>query len=336
MKIGIKAIEYYLPEDILTNDELAAIYDDWTAEKILNKTGIEHRHISKSNETAADLAFYAAEKLFHEQNIDRQDIDFVILLTQSPDYHLPTSACILQHRLGLSQKSGAFDINLGCSAYIYGLAVAKGLINSGIAKNVLLLTAETYSKYIHPMDKSNRTIFGDGAAATLISTGDDVAEIGAFDLGTDGSGAEYLMVPAGAARIPKSVETGVAKSDENGSVRSEENIYMSGADVFNFTIEVVPQTIKEILIKENLQQEDIDLFIFHQANKFMLDYLRKKIKIDKEKFYMNFADIGNTVSATIPIALKRAQEDGKLKSGDKVMLVGFGVGLSWGSTILNW
>ena len=336
MKIGIKAIEYYLPDAVITNDDLASIYEEWTPEKILEKTGIQQRHISGANETAADMACFAAEKLFQEHNIDRTDIDFVILATQSPDYYLPTSACLLQHRLGLSQKVGAIDFNLGCSAYIYGLAMAKSLIFSGVARNVLLLMAETYTKYIHPMDKTNRTIFGDGAAATLICAGEDVAEIGMFDLGTNGNGAEHLIVPAGGARTPRNQASGAAEVDDTGSVRSKDNLFMSGADVFNFTIEVVPKTVNEILQKEKLKQEDINLFVFHQANKFMLDYLRKKIKIEKEKFYINLTDTGNTVSATIPIALKRAQEDGRLNKGDKVMLVGFGVGLSWGSTILTW
>jgi 3-oxoacyl-[acyl-carrier-protein] synthase III len=336
MKIGIKAIAYHLPEDVLTNDDLAKVYKDWTPEKILGKTGIEQRHISKNTETAVDLAYYAAEKLFTEEGVDRKVVDFVILATQSPEYFLPTSACVLQNRLGLSKKVGALDFNLGCSAYIYGLALAKSLVLSGVASNVLLLMAETYSKYIHPMDKSNRTIFGDGAAATLISTGEEVAEIGGFDFGTDGSGAECLIVPAGGARKPWSSETAIEVLDENGSIRTENNLYMAGADVFNFTIDVVPNTVNEILQKENIQKEQIDLFIFHQANKFMLDYLRKKIKIDKDKFYMNFSDIGNTVSATVPIAIKRAQQEGRLKKGDKVLLAGFGVGLSWGSTVLTW
>ena len=336
MKIGIKAIEYYLPDAVITNDDLASIYEEWTPEKILEKTGIQQRHISGANETAADMACFAAEKLFQEHNIDRTDIDFVILATQSPDYYLPTSACLLQHRLGLSQKVGAIDFNLGCSAYIYGLAMAKSLIFSGVARNVLLLMAETYTKYIHPLDNTNRTIFGDGAAATLICAGEDVAEIGMFDLGTNGNGAEHLIVPAGGARTPRNQASGAAEVDDTGSVRSKDNLFMSGADVFNFTIEVVPKTVNEILQKEKLKQEDINLFVFHQANKFMLDYLRKKIKIEKEKFYINLTDTGNTVSATIPIALKRAQEDGRLNKGDKVMLVGFGVGLSWGSTILTW
>lgn len=336
MKIGIKAIAYHLPEQILTNADLATLYKDWTPEKILEKTGIQQRHISKNNETATDLAYYAAEKLFVDESINREEVDFIILATQSPDHYLPTSACLLQNRLGLSKKVGALDFNLGCSAYIYGLALAKSLVASGVASNVLLLMAETYSKYIHPMDKSIRTIFGDGAAATLISTGDDVAEIGKFDFGTDGSGAEYLIVPAGGARIPRSQETELEIADDTGSVRSSNNIYMAGADVFNFTIEVVPDTIEKILQKENLLKDQIDLFIFHQANKFMLDYLRKKIKIDKDKFYMNFSDIGNTVSASIPIALKRAEMEGKIKKGVKVLLAGFGVGLSWGSTILSW
>lgn len=333
MNIGIQAIEYALPEKVLTNEELAKIYPDWTADKILLKTGISSRHVVSGNECASDLAEQAARKLFSSGIISPEKIDFILLATQSPDYFLPTTACILQDKLGIPQKAGALDFNLGCSAFIYGLAMAKSLINTGIAKNVLLLTAETYTKYIHPMDKSNRTIFGDGAAATVISEGGHT--IGQFDLGTDGSGKEYLIVPAGASRLAYSEET-AREIDDNGSVRTQNNLYMNGPEVFNFTIRVVPQSINNILEKHNLDLSDIDLFIFHQANKFMLDYLRKKMKITEDKFYVDMEDIGNTVSATIPIALKRAEGKGRLKKGDRVLIIGFGVGLSWGSTILTW
>jgi len=331
--IGIKAIEYFFPTKMLTNEELAKIYPDWTADKILLKTGIARRHIVSENECASDLAEKAARKLFSSGIISPDEIDFILLATQSPDYFLPTTACILQDKLGIPQSSGALDFNLGCSAYIYGLAMAKSLVKTGIAKKILLLTAETYSKYIHPMDKSNRTIFGDAASATLICEGGH--EIGEFDLGTDGSGKDYLIVPAGASRLAVSEETS-KEIEDNGSVRTQNNLYMNGPEVFNFTIRVVPQSIKNILNKHNLDLADIDLFVFHQANKFMLDYLRKKMKISEDKFYMDIEDIGNTVSATIPIALKRAEEKGRLKKGDKVLIIGFGVGLSWGSTILTW
>lgn len=333
MNIGINAIEYSLPERVLTNDDLSKTYVDWSAEKILKKTGIESRHIVCENECASDLAKQASEKLFESGIVSPEKIDFVLMATQSPDYKLPTTACLMQNRLGIPQSTGALDFNLGCSAFIYGLALSKSLIYTGIAKKVLLLMAETYSKFINPFDKSTRTIFGDGAAAALIS--DSGHAIGDFDLGTDGGGKDFLIIPAGGARLPHSDATGI--EDENdGYTRSEENLFMDGAEIFNFTIRVVPQSIQKILAKHNLRFDDIDLFIFHQANQFMLEFLRKKMNIPEQKFYVNMKDTGNTVSASIPIALKRADEEGRLKKGDKVLLTGFGVGLSWGSTVITW
>ena len=334
MSIGIRAIEYVLPQKILTNEELAQLYEDWTSEKILAKTGIASRHVVSENECASDLAERAAQKLFDSKVILPKDIDFILLATQSPDYLLPTTSCILQDKLGIPQTAGALDFNLGCSAYIYGLAMAKSLINTGIAKNVLFITSETYTKHIHPQDKSTRTIFGDAAAATLVSVGGH--EIGNFDLGTDGSGKNALIIPAGGAKLARSNITAETEEDVDGVIRSQDNLFMDGAEVFNFTLRVVPESVKTILKKHNLVIDDIDLFVFHQANKFMLNFLRQKMKIPQERFYINIQDIGNTVSATIPIALKRAEEEGRLHKGDKVLLVGFGVGLSWGSTLITY
>jgi len=331
----ISKTAYYLPEQVLTNEALAELYPGWTAEKILEKTGISARHISGPGETAGDLGEKAAHKLFAEHAVDPATIDFVLLATQSPDYFLPTTACLLQHRLGLPRTVGALDFNLGCSAFIYGLSLAKGLIASETAKNVLLITAETYTKHIHPMDKSVRTIFGDGAAATLISAS-DTEGIGGFVLGTDGSGHDKLIVPSGGMRLKPSDETAVERTDESENIRSQDHLFMDGTEIFSFTIATVPRTVKETLEKNHLAMEEIDLFVFHQANKYMLDFLRKKCKIPSEKFYMNFEDCGNTVSASIPIALARAEQDGTLKRGTKVMLVGFGVGLSWGAVVVNW
>lgn len=329
---GILGIEYALPEKVITNEELAKLFANWSAEKIYNKTGIRSRHVTTENETAADLAVVAAQKLIEKNIVPKDDIDFILCVTQSPDYKLPTTACIIQDRLGLPKKTGAFDINLGCSGYIYGLAVAKSLVETGIANNVLLITAETYSKHINPLDKSTRTIFGDGAAATLIGHGG--MEIGSFDLGTDGSGKDFLIIPTGGARRACTPETAVEKEAE-GNVRSEDNLFMSGADIFEFTIREVPASVKRILKKENLKKDSVDLFVFHQANQFMLDFLVKLIKLDKQKFYMNFADTGNTVSASIPIALKRAMDEGVVKPNQTIVLCGFGVGLSWGSTVIR-
>ena len=330
MKAYIKAIEYYLPEKVLSNDEIAKKFPEWTAEKVASKVGITERHISGDDETAADMAYQAAEKLFAANEDLREQVDFLLLCSQSVDYKLPSSSCILQHRLGLKTSCGAFDFNLGCSGYEYGLAVAKGLIGTGIAKNVLLLTAETYSKYIHPEDKGNMTIFGDAATATLIST-EGFAEIGDFVLGTDGSGAENLIVKTQGARIPNI--TGGVSEDANGAPHWDDNLYMNGGAIFDFTADAVPVMVEELLKKENLAQDNIDLWVFHQANKYMINYLRKLMCIDKDRFYVYMDKVGNTVSSTIPIALVEAQKEGRLLGN--VLLAGFGVGLSWGATILR-
>lgn len=334
-KSRIAKVATYLPENRLTNSALAEIYPGWTAEKIFEKTGIRERRVCADNETSGDLAEQAAKRLFAELGVDRAAVNFVILVTQSPDYYLPTTACMLQHRLGIPTHAGALDVNLGCSGFVYGLSLAKGLITSEIAQNVLLLTAETYTKHIHPMDKSVRTIFGDGAAATLVSAA-ETEGIGSFVLGTDGSGYDKLIVPAGGMRLKPSEVTALEHTDESGNTRSQDNVFMDGTEIFSFTIATVPRTVKETLEKNGLAMEEVDLFVFHQANKYMLDFLRKKCKIPEDKFYMNFEDCGNTVCASIPIALARAEAGGTLRPGMKVMLVGFGVGLSWGATIITW
>ncbi len=330
MKAYIKAISYYLPDLVVTNEDLVKEFPEWTVEKVAGKVGVTERHIAAENQTATDLAVSAAEKLLVEHQIDKQTIDFVLLCTQSPDYYLPTSACLIQNRLGLSTNAGALDFNLGCSGFVYGLSLAKGLIAGGIAQNILLITSETYSKHIHPRDKGNRTIFGDAAAATLISV-DGFAEIGDFSLGTDGRGAENLIVKKGGLRQPAQVDD--LTFDENGNPTSSDHLYMNGGEIFNFTSEAVPVLVGQVLEKNKLQQDDISLFVFHQANKYMMNYLRKLIDIEQDKFYYCIEKVGNTVSSTIPIALYEASKEGKL-SGN-VLLAGFGVGYSWGATILK-
>lgn len=329
MKAFIKDIAYYLPKSVLTNEQIAAEFPEWSAEKVANKVGITERHISAPDETATDMAHQAAERLF-AQGVDRSCIDFVLLCTQSGDYFLPSSACLLQDRLRLPKNCGALDFNLGCSGYEYGLAIAKGLIVAGIAKNILLLTAETYTKYIHPLDKGNRTIFGDGASASLIST-EGFAEIGEVVLGTDGSGAENLIVRSLGARH-KGLFNNLRISEEEGLV-SGDHLYMHGANVFDFTADVVPPMVEELLSKSGLKQDEVDLWIFHQANKYMINYLRKLLDIDKDKFYLFMEHVGNTVSSTIPIAMVEARREGRLYGN--VLLAGFGVGLSWGGVMLK-
>lgn len=328
----IKGISYYLPEKVVSNEELLKEFPEWSVDKVAAKVGVNSRHLAAADETAGDLAEKAARKLFEEYNVDPKSIDFVMLCTQSSDYMLPSTACILQNRLGIPTSAGAFDYNLGCSGCVYGLAIAKGLISAGIAKNVLLLTAETYQKYLHPLDKSNRSIFGDGAAACLIST-EGFAEIGEFSLGTDGSGAENLILKSGAARQPQ--KTGVETTDDDGHIRRDDYLYMDGSSIFNFTLEAVPAMMKQILEKNKLEKDEIDYYVFHQANKFMLNTIRKVCTLPKDKFYINLEETGNTVSSTVMIALKDNINNGSIHSGMSVMISGFGVGLSWGGTILK-
>lgn len=328
----IKAISYYLPERLVTNEELVKEFPEWSVDKVAQKVGVDARHLAAPSETAGDMAEKAARKLFEEYSIDPKEIDFLMLCTQSPDYFLPSTACVLQHRLGIPTSSGAFDYNLGCSGCIYGMAMAKGLIAAGIAKNVLVLTAETYNKYLHPSDKSNRSIFGDGAAACLVST-EGFAEIGEFSLGTDGSGANNLIVKTGAARQKEA--TGQFVEDEEGHVWYDDYLYMNGGAIFNFTLDAVPAMMKDILEKNYMEKDDVDYYVFHQANKFMLSTIRKVCVLPKDKFYINLAETGNTVSSTVLIGLKDCMEKGIIKSGDKVMCTGFGVGLSWGGTIIK-
>ncbi|MBP9984163.1 MAG: ketoacyl-ACP synthase III [Prevotella sp.] len=330
--VYIKGISYYLPERVVTNEELLQEFPEWNVDKVAAKVGVNLRHLAAADETAGDMAEKAARRLFEEYNINPQTIDFVMLCTQSPDHFLPSTACILQHRLGILTSAGAFDYNLGCSGCIYGMVMAKGLIDSGIAKNVLVLTAETYQKYLHPSDKSNRSIFGDGAAACLIST-EGIAEIGQFSLGTDGRGAESLIVKSGAARQKQ--PTGNVVEDEDGHQRFDDYLYMNGSAIFNFTLEAVPVMMKEILEKNQIERDGVDYFVFHQANKFMLNTIRKVCVLPKDKFYVNLEETGNTVSSTVLIALKDCLDKGTIQPGMKVMITGFGVGLSWGGTILS-
>ena len=333
----LRSIQYHLPEQVLSTGDLAKEFPEWPVEKIEAKTGIKCRHIAGPEECSSDLAVRAAQKLFDSGVCKPEDIDFVLLCTQSPDYFLPTTACLVQDRLGIPRSAGALDYNLGCSGYIYGLGLAEGLIASGQAASVLLLTAETYSKFLHPEDRSVRTIFGDAAAATWLTAAESATPfLGPFVYGTDGSGGPNLMVPVGGARRAPSEETAIAVEDDQGNVRAPENLFMDGPEIFSFTLSAVPECVKALLERSAVTLDDIDLFVFHQANRYMLNHLRKRLRIPEEKFCLAFENCGNTVSSTIPIALHEAEKTGQLKPGARVMLVGFGVGYSWGGTLLRW
>jgi len=332
---SILGIAYHLPARVETNDDLQRANPDWDVPRIAEKSGIRERHLAAPDETAGDLGFLAAEKLLSRNLVATQEIDAILLCTQSPDHFLPTTACSLQHRLKLGKHVAALDFNLGCSGFVYGLYMARCFIESGGARNVLLITAETYSKFLHPHDRTVRTLFGDGAAATLIGSTAE-AGIGEFVLGTDGAGAGSLIVPAGGMRLPRSAATAAETTDDAGCVRSADNLFMDGPAIFTFAITVVPRTVKALLEKSGLAPESIDWYAYHQANKYMLDSLAQRSKVPPEKMMLAYEDIGNTVSSSIPIAIQRYVEAGRVRPGQRIMMIGFGVGYSWGACVVTW
>jgi len=334
IKATVTAIASYLPAGRLSNAQLADELGDWSAERILEKTGIATRAIAGADECASDLAVAAAQRLFAGGHCAPEDIDFLLFCTQSPDYFLPATACLLQARLGLRTDCGAIDFNQGCSGFVYGLALAKSLVESGTAARVLLITADTYSKFINPRDRSTRTIFGDGAAATLVVGVEAESDrLGPFVFGTDGSGAPNLIVPAGGLRRPHA--EGGETPDDAGNWRSPANLYMNGPEIFSFSLKAVPLAVNSLLRRWNRPLEAVDFFIFHQANRFMLERLRNKLKIPEERFWIGMEHCGNTVSSTIPIALQDAVGQGRVQPGTSVMVVGFGVGYSWAAAMVQ-
>jgi len=330
MGCRIGPIETYLPEGVLTNEDLVSQLPGWEADDIYAKIGIRQRHVTAEDEMALDLAEKACLRLL--EHVDRDSIDFLLLCTQSPDHFMPTSACLLQKRLGLRNETGALDFALGCSGFVYGLATAKGLIEGGLAENVLLVTAETMTKHIHPKDRANRSLAGDAATAVIITRSDDEAVL-EFVLGTDGNESD-MIVPNGASRNPWQ-ENPEEITDSNGNVRTSNHYYMNGHEVFNFTMKKVPALVKEVLHRNGVALDEVDYFIFHQANKFIIEHLRKMSGIPAEKFYINMENTGNTSSNTIPIALKDALERELVKPGDRILLAGFGIGYSWAGTIIQ-
>jgi len=336
MESYISNLSYHLPEKVLTNEELKKTFPSWNVDELYQSTGVHSRHIADIGETSSDLAFKAAEKLFSDNNIDRNNIDFILFCTQCNDYVAPSTACVLQSRLNLPITAGAIDIIQGCSGFLYSLSVADGLIKAGTARNILLLTAEAISKYINKKDKSSRFLFGDGASATLISDspGKLSLSIRKFVLGTDGKGYQNIMIKHGKARHPLSEASPEEIKDEYGNIRTALNFYMNGNAVFLFSINVVPKLIAQMLEKSGYKKDEIDFFVLHQANKIILETVRKKLDIPEKKLIIDLENTGNTVSSTVPIVLANIIEKGLVKKGDKVLLAAFGVGYSWGATVL--
>ncbi|QDU75029.1 3-oxoacyl-[acyl-carrier-protein] synthase 3 [Bremerella volcania] len=322
----IGPISTYLPQRIETNQQLQDEFPGWDMDLIYTKTGIASRHIAAPGECASDLGVKAAQRLFEEHQIDPQSIDFLLFCTQTPDYPLPTTACLMQQRLGLRISCGALDFNLGCSGFIYGLSLAEGLIRAGIARRVLFITAETYSKYIDPDDRSLRTIFGDGAAATLIEACPEPTLDG-FQFGTDGSGADTLMVTDGGARLAEDAHTPRHRKRWNS------RLYMDGPALISFTVGAIPQLVQNIFSAAGIPKSDVELYLFHQATRKMLEQLQEALEIERDRMPIALETVGNTVSATIPLLIHDLRQQNRLTQGAKHLLVGFGVGWSWGGCI---
>ena len=319
---SVGPIAIHLPETVEDNASLAAEFPDWDMDQIYAKTGIRARRIAAPGECASDLGVAAAEKLFRDHNISPSTIDFLLFCTQTPDYPLPTTACLMQDRLGLPTSVGALDINLGCSGFVYGLSLADGLIRSGTAGRVLLITAETYSKYIDPTDRSLRTIFGDGAAATLVEASDEPS-LGSFVFGTDGRGGNILMVTEGGAR-PESLALKPRKRK-----RWPSSLYMDGPELVKFTLDIVPPLIDQILDHAGWTSDQVDMYLMHQATLFMLEHLRTRLDLDRDHVPTALEYCGNTVSSTIPLLMHDLRACGRLQPGKQTLMIGFGVGLSW-------
>ena len=318
--IKISAIEYCLGEKKESGFDLQKDNPDWRIEDIEEKTGIKTRWIALKGTTAVDLACNACDKIF--KKVDRNKVDTLLFVTQSPDYFLPSSSCIIQNRVSLKTTTKCFDINLGCSGFIYALSMAAAYIKSGFSDNVLIVCADTYSRYIDKNDRTNRPIFSDAGSATLL-TKSDSKRVGPFEFGTDGSNYDKLIVKEGAAK------SGFIKNNNP-------TLHMDGAAVFMFTMSIVAKSINAFLNKEGVIKEKIDMYIFHQASKVVLDNLQRILEIPDDSMYKDVRDLGNTVSSSIPIALKDADMNSMISHEELVLISGFGVGLSWGTCLLTW
>ncbi|MCP4910181.1 MAG: ketoacyl-ACP synthase III [Bacteroidetes bacterium] len=330
----IKYINCYYPNNILTNEDIANQFPDLKIKELTRLTGVHKRYISGKGETSVDMGVSAAEILLTKNSIDRNSIDFIIFCSAGGDFITPASACIIQNRLGLPSNCGAFDFNQGCTGYIYGLSIADGLIQSNNAKNVLLITSEAITKTIHPDDSSNRAIFGDAATATLVSKNNNGSD-NKFIFGTDGSKFDKIIIKHGRERYPLPEYAEQDSLDNYGNAQNDSKFYMDGAEVFNFSVNKAPELVNSLLVQNNITIDDINYFIFHQANQIILETLGKKLKIPKDKLIIDISETGNTVSSTIPIALSNAIRSDKIKRGNRIILAGFGVGFSWGGTILD-
>jgi 3-oxoacyl-[acyl-carrier-protein] synthase III len=335
MQNEIKYISCYFPENVQTNQTLLNEFPTLKIKELTRLTGVHQRHICRYDETSVDMAVGAAELLFENNDINKGDINYIIFCSAGGDYITPASACVIHDKLKLPANCGAFDFNQGCTGYIYGLSLADSLISSGNANCILLLTSEAISKTIHPKDRSNRAIFGDAATASIISKRSTDFISGGFVFGTMGNKYDKIIIKHGRERYPLPAYAEADGVDKYGNVNNDANFYMDGSEVFNFSITKAPELVNSLLNRNNLSIDDIDYFVFHQANQIILETLGKKLKIPDDKLIIEIKNTGNTVSSTIPIALYNSIKEQKIVRGSTILLAGFGVGFSWGGTIIQ-
>lgn len=332
--VGIRGLAGCVPSNTIDNLNYTDVFTEQEAKEVTLKTGIYQRRFAPIGMTASDLCFHAAEKLLNDLNIDRSEIELLIFISQTPDYRMPATSVILQNRLGLSMQTMAFDISLGCSAFVYGLSVVYALMERSGFKKALLLDGETRSRVYSSKDRTTAFLFGDAGVAALIERDSKYGK-SYFSLNADGSREDLIKVKAGGYRYPSSLDTLREKViDEHGNIRSDEQGYMNGPDVFNFAIREVPADIARLSVFSGINLNQLDYYVFHQANAYMNGYLQKKLKLPIEKIPSSIEKFGNTSSVSIPITIVSELKE-KLAGKKRMMLCGFGVGMSWATSFLD-
>lgn len=331
--LGLTAV---LPESVLNNEEIGRIFGERETASAVKMSGILERRITQSNQFASDLALTAAERLLASMAFDRSLIDLLIFVSQTPDYRIPTTASVLHGKLGLSQSCATFDVNQACSAYPYALSITHSMISSGVSRFALILNADTLTKLIHPEDRSLVVLHGDGAAATLMGACGEGVGLEAFVLGTDGSGAKHLLVPAGGFRFANGPESRVTRKDASGCVRTDENLVMDGPAVFHFSVYKVPEVIEGAMKEMGLTMDDIDLVILHQANKTMMEMIYKRLRVPPDKQFFCIERMGNSSGPSTPMAMAEAWRLKRIRPGARTLMCSFGAGLTWGVAVIKW
>lgn len=332
----ITGMHYCIPQQRLTNAELAQRFGERQLASIIKMAGVQERRVVAPGETAADLAYWAAHRLLTDRQIDPRTIGLLIFASQTGDYQIPATACVLHNRLKLAENCAAFDINLGCTSYPYSLSVAHSMVSSGVTHKALVINADALTSVLHPMDRGLVPLHGDGAVASLVEPVVGPGGFRGFMLGTDGSGYRHLMIPASGARIPRTEATRREIQDESGIIRTQETLYMNGPAIFHFSVYKIPEVIRQALDQFQLTVDDLDLVLLHQANKTMIDHIYRSLKVPPEKRFYFMENVGNVSGASTPMVLAEAWRQGLIRPGTRTLLAAFGVGLSWGVTVIEW